>query len=222
MLNKHPGSQLLRTMGDPPVDIRFGNDQYIQCTAVQPEPDRTLPIFNNPDVPTAVRMHYEHRYDCSEKSTQKLYKLTLVLSSAINVFSCQRPVTKIGLNGEEETWILKTYFTTEETFPTVLKRSEVIDVQTVEISPVESALLDIEQKTKDLNTLKVKYTNLAKTGQPVSTNALSMTLNNVVDAPANGGIALYREAFLSPEYAAQNPERADLINRIREAIDEQV
>ncbi|KAL5528219.1 DCK1 [Sanghuangporus sanghuang] len=202
MLNKHPGSQLLRTMGDPPVDIRFGSDQYIQCTAVQPEPDRTLPIFNNPDVPTAVRMYYEH--------------------SAINVFSCQRPVTKVGPNGEEETWILKTYFTTEETFPTVLKRSEVIDVQTVEMSPIESALLDVEQKTKDLNTLKVKYTNLAKAGQPVSTTALSMTLNNVVDAPANGGIALYREAFLSPEYAAQNPGRTEIINRIREAIDEQV
>lgn len=61
MLNKHPGSQLLRTMGDPPVDIRFGTDQYIQCTAVFPEPDRSLPIFNNPDVPSTVRMYYEHR-----------------------------------------------------------------------------------------------------------------------------------------------------------------
>ncbi|EJD03246.1 cytoplasmic protein [Fomitiporia mediterranea MF3/22] len=202
MLNKHPGSQLLRTMGDPPVDIRFGTDQYIQCTAVTPEPDKSLPIFNNPDVPTAVRMYYEH--------------------SAINIFSCQRPITKIGANGEEETWILKTYFTTEETFPTVLKRSEVIDIHTVEISPVESALTDVEQKTKDLNILKVKYSALAKTGQPVSTNALSMTLNNAVDAPANGGIALYREAFLSPEYIAQNPDRAELVHRLREAIDDQV
>lgn len=61
MLNKHPGAQLLKTMGDPPVDIRFGNDQYIQCTAVTPEPNRTLPIFTSPDVPLAVRTYYEHR-----------------------------------------------------------------------------------------------------------------------------------------------------------------
>lgn len=142
--------------------------------------------------------------------------------SAINIFSCQRPVTKMGPNGEEETWILKTYFTTEETFPTVLKRSEVIDIHTVEISPVESALIDVEQKTKDLNTLKVKYTTLAKTGQPVSTNALSMTLNNAVDAPANGGVSLYRDAFLSPDYITQNPDRAELVHRLREAIDDQV
>ena len=63
MLNKHPGAQLLRTMGEPSVDIQFGTDQYIQCTAVTPEPDKTLPVFNNPDVPTAVRMYYEHRYE---------------------------------------------------------------------------------------------------------------------------------------------------------------
>ena len=60
MLTKHAGAQLLRTLGDPPVDIRFGNDQYIQCSAVTPEPNRDLPIFTNPDTPGAVRTYYEH------------------------------------------------------------------------------------------------------------------------------------------------------------------
>lgn len=62
MLSKHPGSQLLKTPGEPPVDIRFGADQYIQVTAVSPEPNRTLPIFTCPDVPQAVRSYYEHRH----------------------------------------------------------------------------------------------------------------------------------------------------------------
>jgi dedicator of cytokinesis protein 3 len=62
MLNKHTGAQLLKNSGDPPVDIRFGNEQYIQCTAVTPEPDRTRAIFTNPDVPISVRTYYEHRY----------------------------------------------------------------------------------------------------------------------------------------------------------------
>ena len=62
MLNKHPGAQLLKIMGDPPVDIRFGNDQYIQCTALVPEPNRELPIFTNPEVPPQIRNYYEHRY----------------------------------------------------------------------------------------------------------------------------------------------------------------
>jgi len=62
MLNKHPGARLLKTMGDPPVDIRFGNDQYIQCTSVTPEPNRSLSVFTNPDVPLSVRTYYEHRF----------------------------------------------------------------------------------------------------------------------------------------------------------------
>ena len=189
-------------MGEPAVDIRFGTDQYIQCTAVTPEPDKTLPIFNNPDVPTSVRTYYER--------------------SAVNVFSCQRPVTKVGPNGEEESWMLKTYFSTEETFPTVLRRSEVVDIQTIEISPIESALNDVREKTKELNILKVRYTNLSQTGQAVSTNALAMSLDSAVDAPGNGGISLYREAFLSPVYLVENPDRADQVQKLREAIDEQV
>ena len=59
MLAKHSGAQLLRTVGDPPVDIRFGSDQYIQCSTVTPEPNRDLPIFTNPDVSGAVRTYYE-------------------------------------------------------------------------------------------------------------------------------------------------------------------
>lgn len=61
MLNKHPGAQLLKMAGEPPVDVRFGSDQYIQITAVTPEPNRDLPMFTNPDVPPQIRNYYEHR-----------------------------------------------------------------------------------------------------------------------------------------------------------------
>jgi hypothetical protein len=116
----------------------------------------------------------------------------------------------------------KTYFTTEESFPTVLRRSEVVDVSVVEISPIENALLDVEQKCKELTNLEVKYSVLAKTGNPVPTNALSMSLNGAVDAPVNGGISMYRQAFLSSEFVAQHPEQASLVQKLRDTIDEQV
>jgi len=61
MLGKHPGARLLQQAGDPPVDIRFGSEQYIQCSTVTPEPKQDLPVFTNPDVPIAVRTYYEHR-----------------------------------------------------------------------------------------------------------------------------------------------------------------
>nr|GAT57688.1 predicted protein [Mycena chlorophos] len=202
MLSKHPGAQLLKTPGDPPVDIRFGHDQYIQCTAVTPEPNRALAVFTNPDAPVPVRTYYEH--------------------SAINLFSSSRQIKKIARSGIEEIWVEKTYFTTEESFPTVLRRSEVIGLEIVEISPVENALSEVELKTKELAALNLKYQALAKTAQPVSTNALAMSLNGAVDAPINTGLSAYRQTFFDPEYIALHPERAELVEKLKAAIDEQV
>ena len=84
MLSKHPGAQLLKTAGDPPVDIRFGNDQYIQCTAVTPVPDPNLPVFSNSDVPLSIRSYYEHWYE----DLFYYYPLTYsILLSVASIFS---------------------------------------------------------------------------------------------------------------------------------------
>ncbi|KAF8586680.1 hypothetical protein K439DRAFT_1340268 [Ramaria rubella] len=204
MLNKHPEAQLLRSMTEPMDDTRLSNSQYIVITPVTPEPDRESPIFTNPDVPSAVRRYHEN--------------------SAVNVFSCSRPVIRtVGEDGmeEDETWIEKTYYTTEETFPTVLRRSEVVDTAAIEISPLEHAFNEVEQRTKKIVNLERRYSSLAKTGQAISTNALSMSLNAVVDAPAEEGVPYYRDVFLMPDYLDRHPERAELVQKLREAIDEQ-
>ena len=133
-----------------------------------------------------------------------------------------RQVQRVGRDRTDETWTEKTYYTTEDTFPTVLRRSQVVEMQVVEISPVENALYEVEQKTKELTVLEMKYQSLAKTSQDVQTNALAMTLNSVVDAPLNTGIATYRQQFFTPEYAARNPDRAEIVARLRSAVDEQV
>lgn len=95
-------------------------------------------------------------------------------------------------------------------------------MEVVEISPLENALQEVEEKTKELSALHVKYQALAKTTQDVSTNALAMGLNSAVDAPQNTGIASYRQIFFGPDYIARHPERAELVEKLRAAIDEQV
>lgn len=144
------------------------------------------------------------------------------LRSAINIFSSSRQIRKTTRDGTEEIWTEKTYYTTEEVFPTVLRRSEVINVEVIEISPLENALQEVEEKTKELSALHLKYQALAKTTQDVSTNALAMSLNSAVDAPQNTGIASYRQVFFSPDYVTRNPERAELVEKLRVTIDEQV
>jgi len=49
-----------------------------------------------------------------------------------------------------------------------------------------------------------------------------MSLNSAVDAPLNTGIASYRQIFFSPDYIARNPERAEMVEKLRSAIDDQV
>ncbi|KAH8828153.1 hypothetical protein DL96DRAFT_1602008 [Flagelloscypha sp. PMI_526] len=202
MLNKHPGAQLLKSTGDPPVDLRFGQEQFIQCTAVTPEPDRNLVVFTNPDVPLPVRTYYEH--------------------SDVSVFSSSRQVRKTTSDGTEEVWTEKTYFTTEEKFPTVLRRSEVVHTEVIEISPIENALTDVEGKTKELAALNTKYSALAQTSQAVSTNALAMSLNSAVDTPLNTGVASYRLSFFGEDYVTRYPERSELVEQLKKAVDEQV
>lgn len=95
-------------------------------------------------------------------------------------------------------------------------------MEVVEISPLENALNEVEQKTKELSSLHQKYQALAKTTQQVPTNSLAMSLNSAVDAPLNTGIASYRQTFFNPDYLARNPERAETVEKLRIAIDEQV
>lgn len=218
MLNKHPGSQLLKTSGDPPVDVRFGTNQYMQVTAVSPEPNRSLPIFTCPDVPPAIRGYYEHRQVVSTSVSG------LVLSfrySSVNVFSSTRPITKTDRDGNEEVWLEKTCYTTEQAFPTVLRRSDITEWEVVEISPVDHAYNEVEQKTRELDSLHLRYSALAKTAQIFSTNTLSMTLNDAVDPPADT-IPGYREAFFHPTYLTRHTDREEQVDRLRTAIDDHV
>ncbi|KZT56696.1 hypothetical protein CALCODRAFT_483819 [Calocera cornea HHB12733] len=207
MMNKHPAAQLLKPIVTPTEEIMFGPEQFIQCAVVVPEPDRSHVAFLNPEVPTQIRNYYEH--------------------SEVNLFSSSRPFSKEGTSStsefrERDIWVEKTYYRTEAAFPTVLRRSEIVDFNVEEMSPIENALNDVLAKTKELANLEVRFTNMARTDEPVSTNELSMSLNSAVDSPVNGGVALYRQAFLGTDYLPLHPENAALVQRLRDAIDEQV
>lgn len=49
-----------------------------------------------------------------------------------------------------------------------------------------------------------------------------MALNGVVDAPAGGGIESYRTPLLMPGYVLRYPDRAEAVEKLRAAVDEQV
>ncbi|EST06223.1 Dedicator of cytokinesis C-terminal [Kalmanozyma brasiliensis GHG001] len=198
---KHPKATLIKSAAVPDEAVRSSEGQFVQVTAVQPEPDRTKDIFTNPEVPPTVRAYHEN--------------------NGTDLFSFTRPLTRAGAASSEQ-WTEKTYLRCEDAFPTVLRRSEVAEVYVAEISPLEKALEDVRAKTGELETLEKKYTSMSKasTGK-VNTNRLSMALNGAVDAPADGGVPMYKRTFFASDYLATHEDQQEVVEELRQAIDVQ-
>lgn len=122
-------------------------------------------------------------------------------------------------------WTERTTFASEETFPGIALRSKIVSIEIQEISPIENAVEAMNNKTKELTALEKTYsTYLNNNAQQThfNLNPFSMALNGAVDAPVNGGVPLYKKAFLSPYYAKKHPAMREWVDRLKKAIDEQV
>ncbi|KAF3855666.1 hypothetical protein F7725_016389 [Dissostichus mawsoni] len=75
-----------------------------------------------------------------------------------------------------------------------------------------------ENKNQELRTLISQYQHKQLHG---NINLLSMTLNGVIDAAVNGGIARYQEAFFDKEYITSHPEDTEKITQLKDLMQEQ-
>ncbi|KAI7867741.1 dedicator of cytokinesis-domain-containing protein [Spinellus fusiger] len=226
MQNRHPNAQLLSgkhaamaVMSEEQLkELESSLDgQYLQITAVVPEPEgESKQKMKNSLVPDYVKKY------CA--------------TNGVYVFSFSRPINKTQQSNEDrrpETdflnlWTEKTVLTCEDQFPNIARRSKIIHVQVKEVSPIENAVVAVENKNQELLELLKKYSvhlnqkRPPSGSNPVNVSPFSMALNGAVDAPVNGGVPLYRNAFFSQEYWASNPEMHHWIERLKSSIDTQV
>ncbi|SCZ89055.1 BZ3500_MvSof-1268-A1-R1_Chr1-1g00923 [Microbotryum saponariae] len=216
MLNKHPNATLLKSSMIPPDDVQYSDGQLLQITAATPEPDATTPMLTNPDVPPSIKAYYQQ--------------------NETHMFSFSRPFVREGgdkPSAESEfmnEWVEKTVLICEDSFPTVLRRSEVVEIRIIEISPIEMAIADVESQRQGLNELQQQYTTLGLQDasyesvslERINTQALSLALNAAVDPPPQQGVPMYRRAFFGVEYAVMNPGKTSLIQKLQEEIDQLV
>lgn len=59
-------------------------------------------------------------------------------------------------------------------------------------------------------------------GASLPLKPISMVLQGVIDAAVGGGVAMYQKAFLTPEFAASNPDAAPIILQLKQKIALQV
>ncbi|KAJ3127545.1 hypothetical protein HK098_006223 [Nowakowskiella sp. JEL0407] len=145
-----------------------------------------------------------------------------------------------------ELWIERTVLVTEDKFPNLLKRSPVIKDFVFEISPIKNAVIAVRAKNRQLRELEVTYEELAQnagvwppiprktvglqteinesnnSNSNINVNPFTMAINGAVDAPVNGGLPMYRKAFLSDRFRKSNLDSTAMVEMLEAAVEEQV
>jgi len=102
-------------------------------------------------------------------------------------------------------WNKKIFMRTEDTFPNVKRRLEVIETTEHYQNPLEVAVITVVDKNEDLKRrIEVAESLEGRTAE----QSFTMAINGTVDAAVNGGIANY-EPFLTGSYRTDFPEIAE-------------
>lgn len=97
-----------------------------------------------------------------------------------------------------ETLVEKTVYTTAETFPTILRRSEIVEVGTVKLTPLQTAIERTNRKTIELLGLEKK----ASTGESSIFTTLTQELMFAVDTTQETSVANYHNMLPKPPSAS--------------------
>lgn len=125
-------------------------------------------------------------------------------------------------NEFKDLWLAKTYLITEEVLPGMKRCAAVIDRLIVLRPPIESAVVNIVTKNRELEDLIWKMQNADLTEAKKMHGPLSMNLSGVIDAAVMGGVDKYREAFFTGSYLEANPEHKEFVAQFAVAMEHQL
>ena len=195
MQQQHPSAQVV-----PPGDIEDVEGQFLQIFAVSPHRDLEHPLYQRWKVPQSTRDY--------------------VLFSQANQFAITSRRHSPSSDVKTQ-WIEKTVYTTAESFPTILRRSEIVDVNIVPLSPLQTAIERTLRKTSELASLQQRMSN----GEEVAFTNLTEAISNSVDPSSISSVAQYREllpfndpADADEEGSAEEAELQPLENALKMAL----
>uniref|UniRef100_A0A667XMA4 Dedicator of cytokinesis 3 n=1 Tax=Myripristis murdjan TaxID=586833 RepID=A0A667XMA4_9TELE len=201
MLGEFPQAIAMQHPNQPDEAILQCDAQYLQIYAVTPVPD-SVSVLQMDRVPDRIKSFYR--------------------VNNVRRFRYDRPFHKGPKDRDNEfksLWIERTTLILSHPLPGISRWFEVEKRELVEVSPLENAIYVVENKNQELRTLISQYQHKQLHG---NINLLSMTLNGVIDAAVNGGIARYQEAFFDKEYITSHPEDTEKITQLKDLMQEQV
>ncbi|KAF1852032.1 uncharacterized protein K460DRAFT_299706 [Cucurbitaria berberidis CBS 394.84] len=169
MQQQHPSAQILNTGAE--LDLE---GQYLQIFPVSPQKDLTHAIYQRAKVSQPVKDYY-------------------LLSRPSHFTSASRRSPSAATT--KEATVEKTVYTTAETFPTILRRSEIVAVGTIALSPLQNALERTSRKTVELLALEKRITD----GDDTTFNTLTQELMYAVDTNSENCVANYHDLLPNPQ-----------------------
>lgn len=169
MRHQHPSAQII-----PAGDVDQVEGQYLQISPVSPHRNLADHIFQQSKIQHSVREH--------------------ILSSSPFRFSVtsRRHSPSSGVHDQ---WIEKTVYCTAEAFPTTLKRSEIIDVEVVRLTPLQTAVERTTRKTAELATLAKRVSD----GDESAVLSVAEAIKSSVDPSSIATVAQYRALLSSTD-----------------------
>lgn len=161
----HPAAQIMSS-----GEIQDFEGQFLQISAVNVHRDISHPVYQRSKIPHSVREHLLLSNPCLFSVTSKRHK---------------------GGTDVNELYVEKTVFRTAEAFPNILRRSEIVAVDEVALSPLQSAVERIWRKTQEL----VHQEKRTAAGEDPGLKSLTEMLEQLLERKASlfGCMAVYRQ-----------------------------
>lgn len=176
MQQQHPSAQILNPGAEQDLE-----GQYLQIFPVSPQKDLTHPIYQRAKVSQSVKDYY-------------------LLSRPSHFTSASRRSPSAAT--AKEATVEKTVYTTAEAFPTILRRTEIIAVGTIALSPLQTAIERTSRKTVELLAIEKRIND----GDDTTFNTLTQELMYAVDTNSDNCVANYHDLLSDPQDPEAEPE----------------
>lgn len=161
--------------------------QYLQIFSVSPFRDLNHPVYQRPRVPTSIREH--------------------LLVSMPRQFAVTSKRPSMGTNVKEQS-VEKTIFTTAETFPNLLRRSEILATEEVRLTPLQTAVERTWRKTSELLILEKRVIS----GEDPNNATMTENLSQLLDLESENGTCLARYRQFFPDREEEKGRKGGIFN----------
>ncbi|ANB12934.1 hypothetical protein AWJ20_1212 [Sugiyamaella lignohabitans] len=183
--------------------------QYLFVSCVDPEPPMS---------------HSEMCEFLLSKPAASPYTKAYILRMKTKRFSYSRPLP--GSTSASNMKVEKSTYETYQSFPTIVKRSEIKTCEVEILSPLENALMMLRDKTSNLieleNLFRIEETRGGIGGHNIVTQAnvqmLDLVLSGAIDSPVNGGINIYRDLLQDESKNLEEANKSDLVTDLKLAL----